>query len=61
MAGQYQQSFPQSAHTYPYMYGYRYPPYDTRYPQSSHAHTLTSPVPQPVLVPRLLRPPGFGG
>ena len=27
-----QQSFPQTPHGYPYPYGYRYPPYDSRYP-----------------------------
>ena len=31
-SGQYQQGFPQTAHTYPYtMYGYRYPHYDNRW------------------------------
>ena len=38
--GQYQQGFPQTAHTYPYtMYGYRYPHYDNRWV----THILTFP------------------
>ena len=43
-SGQYQQGFPQTAHTYPYtMYGYRYPHYDNRWVQTSHHHQVIPP------------------